>query len=139
MENEITSYYGVGEIQFGMSEAEIYRICENNLDKVKGKYTEEFKLFWKGKGISIICNGEGECVAIEGNTLSKIKYKGEELIGKPYIEVRNFLLQFGKEIVENECGCTILDLGIGVYVPTLKNGDSEKVEGVIAFVKGYYN
>lgn len=139
MKNEIVSYCGVGEIQFGMSEAEIFRICENNLDKVEDEYPDEYKLFWKGKGISIICNGEGECVAIEGNILSKINYKGVELIGKPYKEVRDFLLQFGKEIVENKYGCTIFDLGIGLYVPTLKDGDSEKVEGVIAFVKDYYN
>lgn len=138
MENEIVSYSGVGAIQFGMNEAEIFELCENNLNKVEGSYTDEFKLFWKGKGISIICNGAGECVAIEGNVLSKINYKGMELIGKPYREVRKFLLQYGKEIVEDECGCTIFDLGIGLYVPTLKDGDGEKVEGVIAFVKDYY-
>lgn len=138
MENEIISYCGVGEIKFGMSEAEIYRICENNLDKIED-YPDEFKLFWDDKGICILCNAEGKCVAIEGNILSKINYKGVELVGKPYKKVRKYLLQFGKEIVEDNCGCTIFDLGIGLYVPTLKDGNSAEVEGAIAFVKGYYN
>lgn len=104
-----------------------------------GKYTDEYQLFWQGKGICIICNKEKECVAIEGDILSKISYKGMELVGKPYNEVKKFLLQYGKEIVEDECGCTIYDLGIGLYVPTLKAGEDEEVEGVIAFVRGYYD
>ena len=67
MGNEINSYCGVGEIQFGMKESQIYDICENKLHKVVGKYTDEYKLFWQDKGICIICNKQGECVAIEGN------------------------------------------------------------------------
>lgn len=137
--NEISSYHGVGKIQFGMKESQIYNICENKLDKILGKYTDEYQLFWQGKGICIICNKEKECVAIEGDILSKISYKGMELVGKPYNEVKKFLLQYGKEIVEDECGCTIYDLGIGLYVPTLKAGEDEEVEGVIAFVRGYYD
>ena len=138
MKNEINSYCGVGAIQFGMKESQIYDICENKLDKVVGKYTDEYKLFWQDKGICIICNKQGECVAIEGNILSKIKYKGMELVGKSYNEAKKYLLQYGKEIDENDCGCTIYDLGIGLYVPTLKAGEDEEVEGVIAFVRGYY-
>ncbi len=139
MKNEIISYCGVGEIQFGMRELEIMEICDNNLDKVVSEYTDEYKLFWKGKGICIICNKERECVAIEGNIVSKMKYKGMELVGRPYDETKEFLLQYGKEIVKDECECTIYDLGIGLYVPTLKEGADEKVEGVIAFVRDYYN
>lgn len=139
MGNEIKSYCGVGRIQFGMRESKIIEICDNNLNKVVGKYTDEYKLFWQDKGICIVCNREGECVAIEGNILSKITYKGVELVGKSYNEAKEFLLQFGNEIVEDECGCTIYDLGIGLYVPTLKAGPDEEVEGVIAFVKDYYS
>lgn len=137
-ENQIESFCGVGKIQFGMNESEIIKICDNNLDKIVGQYTDEFKLYWQGKGISIICNNKGKCVAIEGNILSGINYKGMELVGKPYKNIREFLLKFGKEIVEDECGCTIYDLGIGLYVPNLKAGSYEKVEGVIAFIKDYY-
>ena len=138
IENEINSYCGVGKIQFGMNESQIYDICENKLEKRVSKYSDEYELYWDDRGIDIVCNKEGKCVAIEGNILSKITYLGVELVGKPYIEVKNYLLQFGKEIVEDECGCTIYDLGIGLYVPTLKAGEEEEVEGVIAFLRGYY-
>ena len=139
MGNEIKSYYGVGEIKFGMKESQLYDICENKLKKRANKYSDEYELYWRDKGIGIVCNKEGECVAIEGNILSKIMYKGVELVGKPYIEVKNYLLQFGEDIVGTDSGCTIYDLGIGLYVPNLKEGPDEEVEGVIAFVKDYYS
>lgn len=58
MENEIVSYSRVGAIKFGMNEAEIFELCENNLNKVEGRYTDEFKLFWKGKALVLYAMGQ---------------------------------------------------------------------------------
>ena len=139
MKNEINSYVGVGEIKFGMTESEIMEICGNDFDKYENQFTEGFKLYWNGHGMNILCDGAGCCQAIEGGQTANITFKGESLTGKPYKDVKQYLLQYGKDIVEDEDGCTFYDLGIGLYVPTIKDGEQEEVEGVIAFVKGYYD
>ena len=136
---EIKSYVGVGKIEFGMNESEIFAICGNDFDKYENQFTEGFKLSWNGHGINILCDGSGCCKAVEGGRTANITYKGEILTGKPYKDVKEYLLQYGKDIVEDGDGCTFYDLGIGLYVPTIKDGEQEEVEGVIAFVKGYYD
>ena len=139
MENEVDSYVGVGEIRFGMTEFEIMGICGNDLVKYENQFTEGFKLSWDGRGMNILCDGSGCCEAVEGGRTANITFKGETLTGKPYKDVKKYLLQYGKDIVEDGDGCTFYDLGIGLYVPTIKDGEQEEVEGVIAFVKGYYD
>ena len=139
IKNEISSYVGVGKIKFGMKESEIFQICGDDLVKYENLYTDGFKLSWTGHGINILCDGNGCCEAVEGGKSSNISFKGKTLTGKSYKDIKKYLLQYGKDIVEHECGCTISDLGIGVYVPTLKAGEQEEVDGIIAFVKGYYN
>lgn len=135
MENEVDSYVGVGEIKFGMTEFEIMGICGNDLVKYENQFTEGFKLSWDGRGMNILCDGSGCCEAVEGGRTANITFKGEILTGKPYKDVKKYLLQYGKDIVEDGDGCTFYDLGIGLYVPTIKDGEQEEVDGVIAFVK----
>ena len=135
----IMSYVGAGPIRFGMTAAEVRRVVGTAYSTFKK--TAASKMLtdaFHSEGIHVYYKEPGVCEAIEFGKPSRPTFRGTEMLGKPYDEVRAFLTTLDQEVEEDGAGLIAFSLGLGVYAPSAAKDVKLPVEGVSVFEKGYY-
>jgi hypothetical protein len=64
---------------------------------------------------------------------------GHSLLSEEAERIRCLLAEKDPSVQSDGSGFTAEDLGVGVYVPGIKENPSAPVETAIAFEKGYYS
>ncbi len=137
MEFIINPYVGAGKILLGMSSQEIQDILSFKPERFKKSEdddcdTDAFEwchVYYKKPGV---------CEAIEFFEPAKVIFMGQNLIGRPFIDLKKLFGELDESIELDESGLTSYKYGIGIYAPSAKNKPSDPVEGAIVFEKGYY-
>ena len=138
MEFIIHPYIGAGKIEFGMSSGEVQELLAAKPEKFRKYEDDEYDtdayewchVFYKKPGV---------CEAIEFYKPASIIFRGKNLLGRSYSEVKDFVSEVDDELLLDDTGFTSLKFGFGVYAPFAENEPLEPVEGVIVFEKGYYD
>jgi len=140
MNLQISPYEGVGPIKLGMTQ-----------DEVRKAVGTDFKLFMKGStsamptddfigtGIHVFYRKPGLCEAVEMFSPASPTFRGYRLIGIPFSQLATYFRQEDQSTEIDAGGLTSQLLGVGLYVPFLKESQDSSVESVIVFEKGYYN
>ena len=103
--------------------------------RIDNRYTAGYMLCTGS--LNLHFDGNDILVAIEGSVNAGLCYQGFALAGRPFNEVLTYLKGFDPKIKAHRDGATSYQLGIGLYVPTIKKSRKEPVQGVIVFRKGY--
>ena len=133
---EVIPYVGIGEIRFGMGPDEVSGLLGKDYRRIDNRYTVGYMLCTGS--LNLHFDGDDILVAIEGSVSAGLCYQGFALAGRPFNEVLTYLKGFDPRIKVHRDGATSYQLGIGLYVPTIKKSRKEPVQGVIVFRKGYY-
>lgn len=138
MNLDIVPYVGIGPILFGMTCDEIQKVMGVRPEKFKKSknddyYTDQYETFF------VYYKKPGICNAVEFYGKGDVKFFGEKLLGRQYIEVLSFLRSLDDSIEEEEDGATSYRYGIGIYAPFAQESPFEEVESVIVFEKGYFD
>ncbi len=138
MKFRIVPYVGAEPILFGMTSEQVERAMGVKARKFK-KSSDSVMLTDAFDCCHVYYNPMGMCEAIEFFEPADLVLNDVTLIGKPYQEIEDFFKKADESIMVDDCGLTSNSFGIGVYAPFALSEPDEPVEGVIAFVKGYYD
>lgn len=138
MEFIIDSNVGAGNILFGMTSQQIQNVLSAKPKKFKKFEDDEFDtdafdwchVYYKKPGV---------CEAIEFFEPAVVIFKGQNLIGKSFQDVKSLFLKHDKSVELDSSGLTSYKFGIGIYAPFAQKEPSEPLEAVIVFEKGYYD
>jgi hypothetical protein len=89
-------------------------------------------------GVQVYYKLNGIVEAVEVASPAEPILFGRFLIARPFGELMRWLSGIDPDLQVDEAGLTSPRFGVGLYVPSLKLGDSQQVEGVIVFERGYY-
>jgi hypothetical protein len=88
--------------------------------------------------VHVHVSADRRCEAIELMVPAKPTFEGAQLLGVPFSMVRDALRRRDPSLSVESDGLTSETLGIGLYAPSAVKSPDEPAEGVIVFVKGYY-
>jgi hypothetical protein len=89
-------------------------------------------------GVFICYNVEKKCTAIEMAGPARPIYAGNDLLNNSFSNVFEILRSFDPAVIPNNDGLRSYALGIALYVPGCFKSRLPRIEGVMAFRRGYY-
>lgn len=137
---EIEPNRGLAGIQFGMTPDEVRHVLGSTVQtfrKLPGDTLETD--YFDALGMQVFYKQPGVCDAIELAAPAKPTFKGKDLLGKPFSELRNWFQSIDSEVAIDETGLTSYRFGVGLYAPFASTAPDEPVESVIIFEQGYYD
>ena len=134
----IKSYKGVGQLKLGMKRERIRSLL--------GKFTSFMKAptdkiptdAFDDDGIHIYYQKPDKCEAIELFQPASPTFRGRRLIGRPYKEVKHWIVTIDPNLREDGAGFVSETLGFGVYSSSAVKEPENPIESVIVFRRGYY-
>jgi hypothetical protein len=138
----IDPYVGVGPIRFGMTRAEVRNVVgavpqpfrRNRFERLDADAFLALHMFVYYKEPDV-------CDAVEFGGIAVPTFDREALLGRNFREVYEFLRAHDPTLQIHDTGLTSLQLGIGIYMSSLKEDADwdRETEGVIAFEPGYFD
>lgn len=133
MKFEIIPYVGVGSLKFGMEKAEVRNYFNNQFQEFKK--TPFSETFSDNFGCChVLYNKEDTLEAIEFIKETEVMFFGNNILDKPFLEVKALFEGFDDSLSYSDTGFTSFKYGVGVYVPIDLN---RPVDSVIVFDKKY--
>ncbi len=140
MDFPIIPYSSVGHLRFGMSVEVVRAALPSRVAPFMKSLTSSHSAdLFPELGVHVHYNERGECIAIELACPANPMLNGNGLLGRHFTEVKDLLSAWDPDAVVDSSGLTSHRTGIGVFAPAALKSDQATVEGVIAFVKGYYD
>ncbi|SDO05116.1 hypothetical protein SAMN04487897_107197 [Paenibacillus sp. yr247] len=139
MEFKINPYIGAGRVLLGMTPNEVQEALGAYPKKKFRKFKDDDFETDSYEWCYVYYKEPGICEAIEFHAPSSVTFNEQNLLGRPYAEVRDILKQYDDTLQFEESGLTSIRFGFGLYAPFAGDEPSEPVEGVIVFEKGYYD
>jgi len=138
MEFIIDPYVGAGSILLGMTSQQIQNALSAKPEKFRKFEDDDFDtdafdwchVYYKNPGV---------CEAIEFFKPAKIIFKGQNLLGQSFENVKKLFLEHDKSLELDDSGLTSYKYGVGIYAPYAIKTPTDPIEGVIVFEKGYYD
>lgn len=147
MKLEIIPYIGAGPISLGMTREEIRNVVDGEYeafdpDEVVAEFTGQnfYYDYFAQYGLKIEYDEKNKkMMAMNIFPPSQPELFGEELLGRPFNVVRDWLRTLDQDLTMDSTGLTSMKLGIGLFVEDLDEGEDAPVDGVFIFAKGYYD
>ncbi len=140
MDLTIKPYEGVGEIRFGMSQAEVRALVGGEYETfLKSQASEMPTDDFFEKGIFVYYKQSGVCEAIEMALPAEPTFQGMKLMGRRFRELSPQIMREDPAAQKDSSGLESRMFGFGLYVPDIEDDRDARVEGVIVFEKGYYD
>jgi len=135
---EIEPYASVGPLRFGMSREEAKRALGSEPRAFKkSPLSDTVTDAFNELSVHVYYNNNGGCCAVEMATPASPIFRGRELLGRPFAELRAMFEELDPELTEDGAGLTSLMFGVSLYAPFAKKEPEEPVEGVLVFEEGY--
>lgn len=134
----IEAYNGVDSLHFGMDKASVHIAMG-----VAEPYTFRRGKFSKGDtekygDCFINYDSDDKCASIEFFGMPTLMFDNVNLFSLTSKEIRCKLTEGSLSVVDNDCGFTSFEYGIGVYMPYIDEDDTIP-ESIIVFKRGYYD
>lgn len=136
----ITPNFGIGPLQFGMTQSEVRTILQAPHRSFPSKSLSSIPMdaFFENS-LQIFYKDPGICEAVECySPFFKVFLMEHSILGTSYTTVRNILLQFDSNTNEDDFGLTSYWLGVGLFAPCHTSDANANTESVIVFEQGYY-
>jgi hypothetical protein len=128
---------GVGDITFGMSQADVHRIL-GPAPLQKSSDSDVPSDYYPTYSMLIHYANDATVEAIEVGANANAILMGQMLSGSPFDEISSWLRAIDPRLQLDPDGLTSFRFGIGLYAPHARKEPHQPVEGVIAFRPGYY-
>ncbi len=136
---DIVPSKGVGDnIILGMTRESLQDLFKEKPNTVKREFENEDHFSTTGI-IGSFNEGSNIYQAFTFIKPSSPNFKGEILLGKPFIELKNWFKQIDNTVEIDGDGLTSYKFGIGLYASYAEEAPKDPVEAVIVFEKGYYD
>lgn len=135
---QVEPYVGVGPARLGATRAELERALGGPsvpVDRGDPLPTAVFA----GFGVQAHFAADGRVEAIELTAPAAPELVGLALLTTPYARVLAVLRDHDPGLAVDATGLTAPALGTGVYAPSAREHPHRPAEGVIVFVRGYYD
>jgi hypothetical protein len=134
----IEPYAGVGPLRLGSSRAEIEAALGTGSEPVDKGGAQPVAVF-DGFGVHAHFDAPGRCEAIELMGPARPALDDIALLALPYEEVTRRLAERDPKVEINPPDVTSRLFGVGLYAPEAVEKPQRPPEGVIVFVRGYYD
>ena len=136
----IQPYEAMGPVRFGMRRDEVRAAIGTKVSPfMKGLDSTTLTDSFDDERIHVYYDEQDCCEAVEVASPSVPLLEGQALLGRPFSEVRDWLMSRDSEVELDGAGLIAFTLGVGLYAPSALKEPDEPVEGVIAFRRGYYD
>jgi hypothetical protein len=137
---EIEPERGLAGIQFGMTPDEVRQVLGSTAQTFRKSPSDALETdYFDALGIQVFYKQPGICEAIELAAPAKPTFKGKDLLGKPFSELRDWFQLIDRDVAIDETGLTSHRFGVGLYAPFAATVPDEPIESVIVFEQGYYD
>ena len=137
---EIEPYRGLAGIQFGMTPDEVRHVLGETVRTFRKSPGDALETdYFDALGIQVFYKSPEICDAIELAAPAKPTFRGKDLLGKPFNELRDWFQSIDNDVAIDETGLTSHRFGIGLYAPFAATAPDEPVESVIVFEQSYYD
>jgi hypothetical protein len=134
----IEPYVGVGPLRLGSSRAEIEAALGAESAPVEKGGAQPVAVF-DDFGVHAHFDADGRCEAIELMGAARPVLESVALLARPYGEVTRWLAERDPKVEVNPPDVTSHLLGVGLYAPEAAEDPQRSPEGVIVFIRGYYD
>ena len=136
----ISTFFGAGSINFGMSPSEVRALLGGNFKSFKKTSNAEYPCdYYESLGIFVYYKLPGIVEALEFAEPADPVFNGRSLLKLSFEDLKSMLLDMDKNLEIESDSLISYKLGIGVYAPDADEDASLPVESVIAFEDGYYS
>jgi hypothetical protein len=134
----VEPYVGVGPLRLGCTRAELEQALGMPSLPVDRGYPLPSAIFSE-VGVQAHFTADGRVEAFELMAPAAPELDGIPLLDLPYPQVRARLQERDPAVVVDPSGLTSLRLGVGLYAPRAADRPELPAEGVIVFVRDYYD
>lgn len=140
MRFRISSYKGVGVIDFGMTPDQVRTYLGGAYKSFKRTPASKFPCdYYVDLGLFVYYKLPGEVEALEFVSPACPELENKNLLALSFDDVKKLLITKDPNLEVNSDSLTSYSLGIGVYAPDADEDSSLPVGSVIVFEKGYYD
>jgi hypothetical protein len=140
MKFEIHSYQGIGPIQFGMSPDDVRKALGVPFkSSQKGSESGYPSDYFDAVPCFVYYDKNGRAEAAEFAEPAEPTLNGINLLGLGFSDLVTLITKADAGLSIECDGFTSLHLGIGAYAPVAEDEPQTPPEGIIVFVRGYYD
>jgi hypothetical protein len=139
MRMTIFPHRGAGPIALGIERGEVRRVLGAPYSTfMKSPSSDALTDAFRSEGIYVYYDKSDRCKAIEVASPSNVVLNDQDLIGERFFEIRLWLGSQGYDVVDNDSGAICRDVGVSLYAPDRREGETSLVEAVLVFREGYF-
>lgn len=90
-------------------------------------------------GLQVYYDDQCKCKAVQAAAPAQPSFQGVRFVGQKYSDLSDWLLEQDPELESDDSGVTSFKLGIALYIPDLREGESAEIESILLFEEGYYS